>query len=102
RPSDAIALAIRTKSPIFISDAVMERSGVEPDESIDLEAETNNEPRQLPFSRSEPARDVPDELLEEAGEIPADDVNVDESQFSAFSDFVNSLNLDELDEADEN
>ena len=102
RPSDAIALAIRTKSPIFISDAVMERSGVEPDESIDLEAEANSEPRQLPFSRTEPARDVPDELLEEAGEIPAEDVDVDESQFSAFSDFVNSLNLDELDEADEN
>ena len=78
RPSDAIALAVRTKSPIFISNAVMERSGVVPDEEIDL----SEERKALPFRRSEPARDIPDELLEEQSVEP-----VSEDQFSAFADF---------------
>lgn len=95
RPSDAVALAVRTKSPIFVGEAVMERSGVEPDEEIELGLET----KQLPFSRSEPARDIPDGLLE-----PAEPVEpVSEDQFSAFADFVNSsLDLDELDDSEEN
>lgn len=92
RPSDAVALAVRTKSPIFVSDAVIERSGVVPDEEIKLDDEESY----LPLSRSEPARDIPNELLEEEVEEVAED------QFSAFSDFVNSLDLDELDDSDEN
>ncbi len=93
RPSDAIALAVRTRSPIFVSDAVMERSAVEPDDEIELDPET----KQLPFSRSEPARDIADGLSEEVVE------DVSEDQFSAFADFVNSsLDLDELDDSEEN
>lgn len=97
RPSDAIALAVRTKSPIFVAEAVMERSGVEPDETIDLD--DLESPKQLPFSRSEPSRETPDELLEEDDEIVEE---VSEDQFSAFADFVNSLDLDELDDSEEN
>jgi len=93
RPSDAIALAVRTKSPIFVSDAVMDRSGVEPDEEIELGMDAT---KHLPLSRSEPARDVPEELISEEIE------DVSEDQFSAFADFVNSLDLDELDDSDEN
>ena len=36
RPSDAIALAVRVQSPIFVSESVMERAGVVPDEEIDM------------------------------------------------------------------
>ncbi|MGJ3237699.1 MAG: bifunctional nuclease family protein [Anaerolineae bacterium] len=96
RPSDAIALAVRTKSPIFVSEAVMEKSSVEPDEEVDM----NVEAKQLPFSRTEPApRETPDELFDDDDEAPEE---VSEDQFSAFADFVNSLDLDELDDSDEN
>jgi uncharacterized protein len=47
RPSDAIALAVRTQSPIFVSESVMERAGVVPDEEIDLDALTPEEEAKL-------------------------------------------------------
>ena len=47
RPSDAIALAVRTQSPIFVSESVMERAGVVPEEEIDLEEITPEEEEQL-------------------------------------------------------
>jgi len=47
RPSDAICLAVRTQSPIFVSESVMERAGVVPDEEIDLEAVTDEEEEKL-------------------------------------------------------
>jgi uncharacterized protein len=47
RPSDAIALAVRTQSPIFVSESVMERAGVVPDEEIDLDALTPEEQAKL-------------------------------------------------------
>lgn len=80
RPSDAIALAVRVKAPIFINEAVMDKSSVEPEEDLELQT-----PRR-------PAAPEP----EEAPEPPAD--KVDESKLSAFADFLNTLNLDELDD----
>ncbi len=47
RPSDAIALAVRAKAPIFVSESVMERAGVTPEEEIDLEELTPEEEEQL-------------------------------------------------------
>jgi bifunctional DNase/RNase len=47
RPSDAICLAVRTQSPIFVSESVMERAGVVPDEEIDLEAVSDEEEEKL-------------------------------------------------------
>jgi uncharacterized protein len=47
RPSDAICLAVRTQSPIFVSESVMERAGVVPDEEIDLEAVSDDEEEKL-------------------------------------------------------
>ncbi|HSJ56952.1 MAG TPA: bifunctional nuclease family protein [Anaerolineae bacterium] len=47
RPSDAIALAVRVQAPIFVSESVMERAGVTPDEEIDMEAVTPEEEEQL-------------------------------------------------------
>lgn len=42
RPSDAIALAVRAKAPIFVSDTVMERAAIEPED--DVEAQTRDVP----------------------------------------------------------
>ena len=47
RPSDAIALAVRTLSPIFVSESVMERAAVVPEDEIDLEAITPEEEEKL-------------------------------------------------------
>jgi bifunctional DNase/RNase len=52
RPSDAIALAVRVQAPIFVSESVMERAGVIPDEEIDMDAMTPEEEEKL-----EPYRD---------------------------------------------
>ena len=47
RPSDAIALAVRAQSPIFVSESVMERAGIKPDEEIDLDELTDDELEKL-------------------------------------------------------
>jgi uncharacterized protein len=47
RPSDAIAVAVRVQAPIFVSESVMERAGVVPDEEIDLDQVTPEEEEQL-------------------------------------------------------
>jgi len=96
RPSDAIALALRTKSPIFVSEAVMERSGIEPEDELDLDAE---EAAHRDYDEDELDDDYIEDDVPDAEE--ADDVSIDESQFSAFADFVNSLNLDELDDSED-
>jgi bifunctional DNase/RNase len=64
RPSDAIALAVRVQAPIFVSESVMERAAVTPDEEIDLDAMTPEEEEQLA-----PYRDFIEGLdLEDLGE----------------------------------
>ncbi len=75
RSSDAIALAVRVKAPIFVADAVMDKGGIEPDENVE------------------------DEIMGEGG-VPENTEGVDEEKLSAFADFVNSLDLD-LDEDDD-
>lgn len=47
RPSDAICLAVRTQSPIFVSESVMERAGVVPDEELDMESVSDEEEEKL-------------------------------------------------------
>jgi len=97
RPSDAIALALRAKAPIFVSEAVMDKSGIEPEDELDLEAEE----AALRAYDEQDDDDEDDEDDVPDAEEEDDEVSVDESQFSAFADFVNSLNLDELDDNDE-
>ncbi|GAB4563878.1 MAG: bifunctional nuclease family protein [Anaerolineae bacterium] len=73
RPSDAIALAVRTKSPVFVAESVMARAAVVPEEDVqetgqpELEAE-----------------------IEEEDEGPTDD------DLEVFRDFVEGLDLDGL------
>lgn len=88
RPSDAIAIAVRAKVPIFVDDAVMERHGIEPEEDVDLGEETEAD---FGFD------DITDDY-EDYTEAELD--MIDESQLSAFSDFVDSLDLGDLDEED--
>lgn len=74
RPSDAIALAVRTHVPILVDDSVMERAGVTLNGDEEPEEETS------------PAHSVV-----ESGE------RVDDEQLSVFRDFINSLDLDDFD-----
>ncbi len=66
RPSDAIALAVRVKVPIFADDAVLDKAG------IIIDPETG---------KPSPAREIPPEELE---------------QMSAFREFIESLDLSDF------
>jgi len=70
RPSDAIALAVRAKSPIYVEESVLERAGV---------ALENSEEAIAPSAESRKEREVEDDNLD------------------AYRDFINSLDvLDEF------
>ena len=69
RPSDAIALAVRVRVPIFVDEDVMDNAAIVPEENLAAEG----------------ALDVPEEPAQ--GEPP-----------SAFKDLLDGLDLDVLDE----
>ncbi|HET6478157.1 MAG TPA: bifunctional nuclease family protein [Dehalococcoidales bacterium] len=76
RPSDALALAVRTDAPIFAEEAVLDKAG------ILLDEETGKP------------------VLEESGEVDTKDKKVSEEEMkkmSAFHDFINTLDLDDFD-----
>ncbi|MGQ9927474.1 MAG: bifunctional nuclease family protein [Chloroflexaceae bacterium] len=76
RPSDAIALAVRTDVPIFVESHVLDQAGVffdEEEQAASSEA-TSREPVEEPESENEP------ELNDES--------------MSIFRNFINTLNLD--------
>lgn len=79
RPSDAIALAVRVKAPIFVEDTVLEKAGI----TIDSQAE-----EKIEAELSNPSERV--ELSEE-----------EVKKLSAFRDFINTLDLDDLGKEDE-
>ena len=68
RPSDAIALAVRVKVPIFVDDSVMERAGVRLDDDED---------------------DEPEEQVRDSAPIS-------EERLGVFRDFINTLDLDDF------
>lgn len=72
RPSDAVALAVRTKAPIFVAETVMERHAIQPEEDV-----------------------------ERALGEPTKEEDLDEDRLSAFKDFVNTLDLDDMDDDEE-
>lgn len=75
RPSDAIALAVRLKVPIFVDDSVMERAAITPEEEISPEIEAGDEnPKEIA-----PGEGKPENL-------------------GAFKDFLESLDLDDLED----
>ncbi|MDJ0756760.1 MAG: bifunctional nuclease family protein [Ardenticatenaceae bacterium] len=73
RPSDAIAVAVRAKVPIFIEEAVMEEVGILPEPDISDQAEEEAE-------------------TEEAAE------GEDVGSLDAFADFVDTLDFDDFEE----
>lgn len=77
RPSDAIALAVRLKSPIFVDEMVMDKAGIRPEKNVE-----------------EDILGISDAPIEE--EVVAE--SVDDSQLSAFADFLDTLDLDDLED----
>jgi uncharacterized protein len=75
RPSDAVALAVRTETPIYVAEEVLDRAGIVPQQPTDVE-------------------DQP----ESAGLR----VEVDESKLSPFKDFIDTLDFDDLGPGSEN
>ena len=67
RPSDAIALAVRARVPIYVEEKVMEQAGITPEDDIEEELD-----------------------ITETAEM-------DDKDLSVFSDFVDTLDLDDLD-----
>ena len=78
RPSDALALAVRTESPIYAEDTVVEKA------AIMLDAETGR------------AVQAENEEEEEARPISATELE----GLSAFSDFIGSLDIEDLGEGE--
>lgn len=75
RPSDAIALAVRTGASILVDESVMDRAGV----SLDGEGEVEEEPSAPPPLE----RDV--------------SAAIDDERLSVFKEFINTLDLDDFD-----
>lgn len=74
RPSDAIALAVRTDSPIYAEDIVLDRA------SVEMDAETGD-----PLTSS-------DSESKKSKELGEDELK----RLSAFTDFIDTLNLEDL------
>ncbi|MDZ4247020.1 MAG: bifunctional nuclease family protein, partial [Dehalococcoidia bacterium] len=75
RPSDAIALALRTKVPIFVENSVLDKA------AIVLDKDTGK-----PIARNK--------------DVEGNNIKVDEEdlrRMSAFTDFINTLDLEDLD-----
>ena len=76
RPSDALAIAVRSHVPILVARTVMDTAGIIPEEDLQTEGETK--PKALPAT--------------ETGEGEGG-----EESLSAFKDFLEGLNLGDLD-----
>ncbi len=75
RPSDAIALAVRTEAPIYVEDSVLDAAGVV--------LEEDSQPAEVGGSSMERNRPVDPAELERLG---------------AFKDFIEGLDLDDFDQ----
>ena len=71
RPSDAVALAVRVDVPIYVSEDVMERAGMQPEEELGVLGQGH------------------DGVEEEVGETNDEDLDV-------FRDFIEGLDIDNL------
>ncbi len=85
RPSDAIALAVRTGSRIMVDDAIMLQAGVALETEDD---ETADSAKPEPGEDNASAASLPGERTTPAGE---------DERLDVFRDFINSLDLDDFD-----
>jgi bifunctional DNase/RNase len=65
RPSDAIALAVRVKCPLFVSEQVMEEAGITPEPDITLAESETSSPADIPGEELDAFRDFLQNLDEE-------------------------------------
>lgn len=72
RPSDALALAVRSGAKLFVAESVMSEAGIEPESGIDV-----------------------DEFLRGSDESSTGE-SAEERDLDIFRDFVDSLDLDDL------
>ncbi|MCS7255106.1 MAG: bifunctional nuclease family protein [Thermomicrobium sp.] len=77
RPSDAIALAVRAKVPIYVDESVMDRAGVRLEAEEESEGESETEPPEIERVESEE--------------------RISEADLSVFREVIESLDLDDLD-----
>lgn len=70
RPSDAVALAVRTETPIFVAEAVLDQAGIVSPQLAEG-APTEAEPAETP-------------------------IEIDESKLTPFKEFIESLDIDDL------
>jgi bifunctional DNase/RNase len=85
RPSDALALAVRTEVPIYAADEVLAQAGLAADPDEDTTAD-DDEPEEEAEQAGRPRRRRPP--LESVGTSPAD------PRLDMFRDFINSLEVD--------
>ena len=85
RPSDAIAIAVRTNARIFVEDAIMDQAGVslDSDETESAELEQPN--------------DVGSTVGERPGSRDSAEQAAQDDRLSVFREFINSLDLDDFD-----
>ena len=76
RPSDAIALAVRAKVPVFIEEDVMEEVGILPERDLTGEAD----------------------LLEKPESAQTEEKGEETTSLDAFSDFLDTLDFDDFEE----
>jgi uncharacterized protein len=72
RPSDALAIAVRTHVPIYVAQTVMDTAGITPEEDLQVEGE--------------------EKAASEGGPV-----GEGEERLSVFEDFLEGLNMDDLD-----
>ena len=72
RPSDALAIAVRTHVPIYVAQTVMDAAGITPEEDLHVEGEEKAASEGGPVGEGEERRSV-------------------------FEDFLEGLNMDDLD-----
>src|SRR5438105_4263124 len=72
RPSDAVALAVRTETPIYVAEAVFDQAGI----------------------ASPQIAELPDQP--ESSTSPEAPVEIDESKLTPFKEFIESLDIDDL------
>lgn len=48
RPSDALALVVRTGAPIFVDEEILDEVGIKPEDVINLEPESNEDELEIP------------------------------------------------------
>ena len=76
RPSDAIAVAVRSNVPVFVKPEVLEKAGVRIDNEKGIIIGSDKENQNLEKT------------------VPVDQKELD--KLSAFTDFIDSLDLDDL------